>query len=270
MGWDPGEEALPPEQISSSQFAFHRKGREGKPTVGSGTFKTTSWTVVLAAKNEQTAISRVALHVLCETYWPPLYSYIRHKGYSIENAKDLTQEFFANFLAKNYLKNVEPAKGRFRSFLLASVNHFLANERDKDMTLKRGGRQIRLPLDFSDAEQRYVSGPSHRLSPEALFDAEWARTTLEAALSQLETEYEKSGKSHVFEGLRSCLSGTNAELPYNRLGQSLNMSEGATKVAIHRMRKRYGALLRDAIINTVEKPEDVDEELKYLATVVGS
>ena len=238
--------------------------------VASGAFKTTSWSVVLAAKNERSAVSREALRLLCETYWFPLYSFIRHRGYPVESAEDLTQEFFAKLVAKNYLKDVEPAKGRFRSFLLASLSHFLANERAKDMAQKRGGRQVHLPLDFSNAEQRYVSGPSRGLSPEALFDVEWARTTIEAALSQLEAEYTKSGKSAVFIGLKSCLTGEKTDLPLKELARSLNMTESATKVAIHRLRKRYGARLRDAIANTVEKPEDVDEELRYLATLAGA
>lgn len=238
--------------------------------MGMRTFETTSWTVVLAAKDEQTAVSRNALHDLCETYWPPLYSYIRHKGYSVENAQDLTQEFFTNLLAKNYLKDVEPAKGRFRSFLFASVNHFLANERAKERTLKRGGGHPHLSLDYSEAEQRYACGPSHALSPTALFDAEWARTTLETALRQLEAEYAKAGKAHVFDGLKSFLAGTRADFSYEDLARRLDLSEGATKVAVHRLRKRYGALLRSAITNTVERPADVDEELRYLARVAGS
>ena len=234
-----------------------------------GTFKTTSWTVVLTAKNAQRTASREALQVLCEVYWPPLYSYIRHKGYSVENAKDLTQEFFATLLAKNYLIDVDPAKGRFRSFLLASLNHFLANERAKDLTQKRGGRQVHVSLDFLEAEQRYIGGPSHRLSPEAMFDAEWARTTIELALKKLEVEYTESGKSRLFSALKSCLSGAGTDLTYKELAHRLGMSEGATKVAVHRLRKRYGARLRSAIADTVEDSEEVDEELKYLATVVG-
>jgi len=182
----------------------------------------------------------------------------------------LTQEFFVNLLAKNYLKDVEPAKGRVRSFLLASLNHFLANERAKSMTQKRGGGLLHLPLDFCDAEQRYASGPSHSLTPEALFDAEWARTTIDAALHQLEAEYTKTGRSDVFAGLKSCLSGARTDIPYRELARNLKMTEGAAKVAVHRLRSRYGALLRGAIASTVERPEDIDDELKYLATVVGS
>jgi RNA polymerase sigma-70 factor (ECF subfamily) len=238
--------------------------------VALGAFKTTSWTVVLAAKDEQRTASREALQILCEVYWPPLYSYVRHKGYSVENAKDMTQEFFATLLAKNYLKDVNPAKGRFRSFLLASLNHFLANERAKGWTQKRGGRQFHQSLDILDAEQRYASGPSHSLSPEALFDAEWARTTLELALKQLEAEYTDSGKDQLFTGLRSCLTGARTELSYRDLATNLNMTEGAIKVAIHRLRKRYGTLLRNVIADTVEKSDEVEEELKYLAQVVGS
>ncbi len=233
-------------------------------------FKTTSWSVVLAAKNERSTVSREALEVLCKTYWSPLYSYIRHKGRSVEDAKDLTQGFFANFLEKRFLKDVEPAKGRFRSFLLASLNHFLANERAKRLSLKRGGTALHLPLDFADAEQRYVSGPSHNLSPEALFDAEWARTMIESSLRRLESEYTEAGKSELFDGLRGYLSGELPGMRYRQLAQTLNMTEGAAKVAVHRMRKRYGALLRDAIADTVERPDEVDDELRYLASVAGS
>ena len=233
-------------------------------------FTTTSWTVVLGAKDDQSDVSQAALSTLCETYWRPLYSYMRHKGYSIEDAEDLTQEFFARFLEYDYLKNVEPSKGRFRSFLLASLNHFLANERAKSKTQKRGGHHTRIQLDFSDAEQRYALGPSQTLAPEALFDAEWARTVIETAFNLLESEFAASGKAHIFSRLKSCLSGAKMDLPYRDLSEQLNMSEGATKVAVHRMRKRYGTLLRNEIMKTVEKPEDVEEELKYLIEIVGS
>ena len=149
-------------------------------------FKTTIWSVVLAAKDDESVVSRTALSALCETYWGPVYSYIRHKGYPTEGAKDLTQEFFTRFLEDDYLKDVYPEKGRFRSFLMACTNHFLSKERAKDQTQKRGGEFTRLQLDFEVAEERYLAGPSHDLSPEALLDAEWARTVSETALAQLE------------------------------------------------------------------------------------
>lgn len=224
---------------------------------------------MLTAKNECRTDGRDALEILCKSYWHPLYSYIRHKGYSVESAKDLTQEFFATFLAKDYLKDVEPAKGRFRSFLLASLKHFLAKERAKNLTQKRGGRYVHVPLDVLDTEWRYADGPSHSLSPEALFDAEWARTSIELALRQLETEYAESGKSRLFAALRGRLSGVHTDESYRDLASSLGMSVGATKVAVHRLRRRYGTQLRQVIADTVGTAEEVDEELKYLAKVAG-
>ena len=258
--------------LSGQQFKPGRAlgwGKEGL-LVPDRDFNTTSWTVVLAAKDEQSAVSRHALNTLCETYWRPLYSYIRHRGHAVENAEDLTQEFFTRFLEHNYLEDVAPYKGKFRSFLLASLNHFLAKEFTRSQAQKRGGGQVRLPLDFAEAEQRYAIGPSHRLAPEVLFDVEWARTVIEAVLARLEAEFSASDKSQLFNRLKRCLSGQNAGLPYKNLAQELGLSEGALKVTIHRMRKRYGALLRDEIAKTVEKPEDIDGELRYLIEVIGS
>ncbi len=234
-----------------------------------GTFKTTSWTVVLTAKQEDDLASRDALQSLCESYWPPLYSYVRHRGYSIENAKDLTQEFFATLLAKNYLHDVEPAKGRFRSFLLVALNHFLANEHDRNQTLKRGGGQIRLSLDVLEAERRYIQGPRHTLSAEAIFDAEWARTIIQLALTRLEAEYGDQGKSRLFDTLRSCLSGARSDRSYQELADTLGITVGAVKVAVHRLRKRYGILLRDEVAKTLERPENIEQELRYLAAAAG-
>ncbi|GMV92263.1 MAG: hypothetical protein AMXMBFR82_20410 [Candidatus Hydrogenedentota bacterium] len=234
-----------------------------------GTFKTTSWTVVLTAKQEDDLASRDALQSLCESYWPPLYSYVRHRGYSIESAKDLTQEFFATLLAKNYLHDVEPAKGRFRSFLLVALNHFLANEHDRNQTLKRGGGQIRLSLDVLEAERRYILGPPHMLSAEAIFDAEWARTIIQLALTRLEAEYGDQGKSRLFDTLRSCLSGARSDRSYQELADTLGITMGAVKVAVHRLRKRYGILLRDEVAKTLERPENIEEELRYLAAAAG-
>lgn len=233
-------------------------------------FKTTSWTVVLAAKDEQSSVSRAALATLCETYWRPLYSYVRHRGHGVEDAQDLTQSFFARFLEDSYLKDVAPDRGRFRSFLLAALRHFLSKEWDKQRARKRGGGQSRLPFDFSDAESRYALGPSHGLAPDVLFDAEWARAVIESALEQMRAEFAAAGKGQTFEALECCLLGGGSAVPYAELAPRLGLSEGAVKVAVHRMRKHFGALLRFEVAKTVDDPDEVDEELKYLIRVAGS
>ena len=233
-------------------------------------FESTAWSVVLAARDAPSEVSRRALNTLCETYWFPLYSYIRHKGCSQEDAEDLTQEFLAHFLENHCLATVAPGKGKFRSYLLACLNNFLSHVHAKNQTQKRGGGLVRVPFDFAEAEQRYVSGPSHGLSAEALYDAEWGRTVLEKAMGQLEAEFAAAGNDTLFDRIRIYLSQRKADIPYKDLGRELEMSEGALKVAIHRMRKRYGVLLRNAIAETVERPEDVDAELMYLIEIVGS
>lgn len=233
-----------------------------------GRFDTTAWTVVLAAGKDDSGIAGRALQALCETYWYPLYSYIRRQGNSPEDATDLTQEFFLQFLEKEWVKDADPGRGRFRSFLLGCVRHFLSNERAKARAQKRGGGQTCLAMDFDTAEQRYQLGPSHALTPENLFDAEWALTILEAVLSRLASEFEVAGKSKIFEHLRPSLLGDGLERSYEELGRELEMTAGAVRVAIHRMRRRYAALLHDTVAETVQNPGDVEAELEYLIQVV--
>jgi RNA polymerase sigma-70 factor (ECF subfamily) len=225
--------------------------------------------VVLAAKDKESPNSLAALNSLCRTYWPPLYSYVRHKGYSEEDSRDLTQEFFAHLLSNDFLKNVARGRGRFRSFLLVSLRNFLINEWRKNRAERRGGATPALPLDFAMAEGRYALADNEDLDPRTLFDRQWAHTILEAALARLGEEYATAGKSNVFENLKGCLDSKGEGIPYLTLAERLNTSEGAVKVAVHRLRKRLTRLLREEIARTVETPEEVEEELRYLVKLLG-
>ena len=232
-------------------------------------FHTTSWSVVLAAKDKEATDSRAALNSLCSTYWPPLYSYIRRRGYSEEDSRDLTQQFFAHLLSKDFLKNVVPGRGRFRSFLLVSLRNFLINEWRKNRAERRGGTTPALPLDFAMAEGRYALAHNKDIDARILFDRQWAHTILETALARLGEEYATAGKSDVFDNLKGCLDSRSEAIPYLTLAEGLNMSEGAVKVAVHRLRKRLARLLREEIARTVETPEEVEDELRYLVELLG-
>jgi len=232
-------------------------------------FETTRWSVVRAATSGQPSQAHRALESLCSAYWPPLYAYIRHRGNSAEDAKDLTQEFFARFIEKDYLKDVAPQKGKFRSFLLASVNHFLSNERDRARTLKRGGGVAFLPLDFTEVEQRYRGGALHTMSPEMLFERAWALALLESALARLRREYDQSGKAALFDRLKGALTTREDRAPYGDISAELGLSEEAIKTTVHRMRRRYRDLLFDKIAQTLAEGENVEEELRHLFSAVG-
>lgn len=251
---------------------------EGRPdSSGTGAaFATTRWTVVLgAAHSADAARAEVALEQLCRTYWRPIYSFVRRQGHASHDAQDLTQEFFGRLLAGTGLGGVDPSRGRFRSFLLASVKHFLANEWDKVRTLKRGGGVRIVPLDaaVSDGDthpspgmtQAAATGPT----PEAAFDRQWALSVLDRVLSRLEAEHRGAGKGDFFEALRPTLTADRGSLPYAVLGTRLGLTEGAVKVAVHRLRQRYRALLREEIADTVERPELVDQELRDLFAALG-
>jgi RNA polymerase sigma factor (sigma-70 family) len=227
-------------------------------------FATTRWSQVIAAGAEQTGDSREALARLCELYWYPLYAYVRRWGYDADQAQDLTQEFFARLLEKHYLRAADPARGRFRSFLLASLKHFLSNERDRVSAVKRGGRATVIPLEFENAEGRYSREPPDHETPETVYERRWAMTLLERTLGRLRGEFEKAGKGAVFSRLEGLLTGEQDTLPYVELGAALGMSEGAVKVAVHRLRRRFGALLREEIAETVSDPAQVDDEIREL------
>jgi len=208
------------------------------------------------------------LEALCRAYWYPLYVYVRRKGYAAEDAQDLTQEFFARLLARNYLNVADRNKGKFRSYLLGSLEHFLAREWTKAHAQKRGGGQAVHSLDETDAENRYLLEPAHALTAEKIFDRRWATTLLGQAMSRLREECVANHKGDLFGKVESLLSGEKGEASYADVAAALEMSEGAIKVAVHRLRQRYAELVRAEIAQTVATPEQADEELHYLFAVL--
>ena len=236
---------------------------------GPGYFVTTHWSVVLAA-GRNTAHGRDALARLCRTYWYPLYAYVRRQGHGPHDAQDLTQEFFTRLLAQNSLGGVRPQKGRFRSFLLAAMNHFLANQWDRIKAQKRGGGILPISLDAATAETRYRLEPANELSADKIFQRRWALTLLDSVLDQLCALYAAEEKADLFEQLKFCLTGERSRLPYAQLAVRLKMTESAVKVAVHRMRQRYRQTLRREIAHTVSDPAEIDEEIRCLFRVVAS
>ncbi len=227
-------------------------------------FTTTHWSVVLAATREPSPRAAEALAELCRTYWYPLYAYVRRKGYEVADAQDLTQGFFARVLEKNYMGAVDRRKGKFRSFLLGSLEHFLAKEWTRAHRLKRGGGQTIIPLDGSDTEQRYRSEPADNWTAERIYERRWALTVLEQAMSALEQEYSASGKQRLFEEIRPFISGEDEDISYSDLSARLEMNEGAVRTAVYRLRQRYGEAVRTEIARLVQRPEEIEEELRHL------
>jgi RNA polymerase sigma-70 factor (ECF subfamily) len=230
-------------------------------------FATTHWSVVVEAGHVDSPQASEALAQLCHTYWYPLYAYVRRKGYAAHDAQDLTQEFFAKLLARHFLSTADRRKGKFRSFLLGAFEHFLAGEWRRAHAEKRGGGQARFSLEEMNAEERYLLEPALELPPERLFDRRWATTLLETARDELKKEYRTRDQAELFGKLQSALSGDDS-VAYAEIGRGLQMSEGAVKVAAHRLRKRYGELIRAQIAQTVATPAQVDEELRYLFAVL--
>jgi RNA polymerase sigma factor (sigma-70 family) len=229
-------------------------------------FPPTLWTVVLHAGQDDPAQVRAALAQLCQTYWYPLYSFARRRGYSPHDAEDLTQAFFAHLLEKHGLERVDPALGRFRTFLLASLKNFLANDWNRSHARKRGGGQTIVSLEQGMGESRYQLEPSHDLTPERHFERQWAVTLLDQVLAALRQEYHAEGKGDLFEELKTVLTGQPGA--YGGMAARLRRSEGAIKVAVHRLRHRYRELVRARIAETVGDG-DVEDELQHLVAVLG-
>jgi len=227
-------------------------------------FATTHWSVVLAAGRDDTTRARAALEILCQTYWRPLYCYVRRRGYSPEDAQDLTQECFHRVLEGQSLAHADPHRGKFRSFLLGAMNHCLADVSARRLAQKRGSGQSPLSLEWAAAEQRTMPEPADHKTPDQAFDQEWATTLLTEVLNRLEGEYWDAGKTELFDALKQTLVGTRESQPYAMLAQQLGLNEGALRTAVHRLRKRYRELVREEIANTVGTPEEVDEEMRYL------
>ena len=232
-------------------------------------FTTTRWSLVRVSSESPSEQSREALAKLCQIYWFPIYTYIRKRQQNREEAYDLTQEFFTRLLEKDGLSSADPERGRFRSFLLGAVKNFLANEWDYKNRQKRGGGCQTISLDSESAESRYSREPAHDGSPDKLFERSWAMTLLESVLSQLRQEYAGQQKEGTFEKLKGYLIGEHPGLTYHEVGQELNMSEAAVKVAVYRMRQRYEALIYEEIAHTVTSPDDVQDEIHRLLRAIS-
>jgi RNA polymerase sigma factor (sigma-70 family) len=233
-------------------------------------FATTQWSLVLRAGRESDSAT-AALQTLCQRYWYPLYAFVRRNGASADQAQDLTQEFFARLLDKNTFALASPERGRFRSFLLTSLKNFLTNEWERGRALKRGGGQpaMSLQLDLDSAESRLRFEPAHQLTPERLFERQWAMLLLELVMQRLAAEQEAAGKGQQFELLKEALAGGAERLAYAEIAAELNLSEEAARQAASRLRKRYRELLRDEVSHTVSTPEEVEDEIRSLFEVLS-
>lgn len=231
-------------------------------------FATTHWSVVLAAGDRHSPQEAEALERLCRAYWYPLYAYTRRYGFGPEDAQDLTQEFLLHLLERGSVATVAREKGRFRSFLLAALKYFLANERDRARTQKRGGDLRRIDWDALTAEQRYALEPASPPDAPKLYDRRWAMTLLDRVVNRMEEEHRASGKEQLFTELHGCLLGDTQSLPYEAVAQRLGVSPGAVKTAMHRMRRRFQELIRSEVAQTVATPSDIDDELRYLCRVM--
>lgn len=230
----------------------------------SGEFAPTRWSVVVAAGGRDTAGTRAALQTLCEAYWYPLYAWARRRGNTASDAEDLTQGFFAEFLEKRWVEAADPARGRFRSFLLTAFKRHVGRVHERDAAQKRGGDRTQLSIDFADGERRYALEPSHESTPERVFERRWALTLLERVLDGLRAEAENAGKGVQFLALRGFLPGGTDARPYGEVAETLGLTEGAVKVAVHRLRGRYRERLRAEVAETVADAQEVDAELQAL------
>ena len=237
--------------------------------VGLMRWATTSWTQVLAARDAPSSESRQALEGLCQTYWYPIYVFVRGQGFDPEASRDLTQAYFALLIEKGYLEDFDPSLGRFRVFLRASVKHFLSKEREKGRAWKRGGHTQIVSLDAEEVEGRYRMEPVDRLTPEEIYERRWALTLLERVLGELRKEFEGESREREFERLKGFLTGEEPRLPYREVAAELSTSEAAVKTSVHRLRQRFGHLLRQEIAETVAGPEDVDDEVRHLLGVIA-
>ncbi len=232
-------------------------------------FATTHWTVVLAAGQRHTPQADGALEELCKTYWFPLYAYVRRRGHSKQDAEDLVQAFFARLLEKNFLANLASERGKFRAFLLAALKHFLANEWDKSQAQKRGGGAAHFSLDWQTADTKFQVAATSEPSPDKAFDREWALALLAKVIERLQKECAADGKGKLFEQLKTFLMAGGGDSAQAEVAKSLGMEEGAVRVAIHRLRKRYRALLRDEIAHTLSDDAMVEAEMQALFGAFG-
>lgn len=233
-------------------------------------FPETQWSLVLAAGDRQTAASECALEELCRAYWNPLYAFVRRSGYPPDEAADLTQEFFTRLLEKNPIRQATRERGRFRSFLLASMKHFISNEWDRQRALKRGGGYQLVSIDLEYAEAGIAGLAADTLPPDRVFERQWAIVLLERVLTRLESEYAARGTTRLFERLKSFITHDDTRVQYKQLTDELGITEGALRIAVHRLRSRYRDVLKAEIASTVNDASEVDDELRFLLTALSS
>ena len=241
-----------------------------QPARGREAFATTHWSVIVAAGDSESPDKEQALATLCRTYWHPVYSYLRRRGKDVAAAEDLTQAFFTNLLEKKTIKAADQTRGRFRSFLLTSVKNFVSNEWDRERAMKRGGGKTPIPLDIDAAEASYKAEPAQKDTPERVFERRWALALLDRVLERLGDEMHRAGHGQRFERLRGHLVGGAAERSYAEVAAALDLSESAVKVAVHRMRRRFAALLRDEVAHTVDDRSQIDAEIQFLLEAAGA
>jgi RNA polymerase sigma-70 factor (ECF subfamily) len=233
-------------------------------------FATTHWSVVLAARSPESTRYQEALEILCQTYWYPLFAFLRRKGHDVHQAEDCIQGFFASLLEKQGLRLADSDRGKFRSYLLGALKHYVADERNRTQAQKRGGGCKVFPLDVQLAEDQYAPHLVSQYTPEKLFERSWALTVLKGATNRLEAEWATADKKELFKQLIVFLAPTNETMPYRDMASKLNMSEGAVKTTVYRMRKRYRELLHNEIAQTVSSKEDVEDELQELFTAFST
>lgn len=245
-------------------------GQAAETAVGPTTFATTQWNTVLTAGRESSPDAQAALEQLCRTYWYPLYAFLRRSGQNETDAEDLIQAFFARLLEQDWLATADPAKGRFRSFLLICLKRFVGGETRKAEAQKRGGRDVILSLDDADAAQRYAAEMAEGLAPDEVYDRRWALTLLEQAWGRLREECRATGKLPLFEHLRAAQDGGTEAPSYAALAASLNLTESALKSSLFRLRARYREILRQEVAQTVSHPSEVDDEIRHLLGVLSA
>jgi len=233
-------------------------------------FQTTQWSLVVAAGGDDSAVARAALSRLCETYWYPLYAYVRRHGADPDDARDLTQGFLMSLLERRDIENVRRERGRFRAFLLASLQHFLANDAARRHTLKRGGGITLLPLEFESAEGRYRFEPAEPVTPQILYERRWALTVIDRVLAQLRREWESADRLAEFDQLKACLLGETPAGGYAAVAETLGTTEGAVRVAVHRLKRRFRRSLQEEIGETVSDVADIDDEIRYLLRALNA
>ena len=231
-------------------------------------FATTRWTIVLAAGDRHNQDSRQALETLCGTYWTPVYSFVRRRGHSADEAQDLTQGFFTRLLEKQSLAAANRERGKFRSFLLSSVKNYLANEWDRSQAQKRGGGTQAVPIDAESAERLYSPQRAPQESPEKIFERRWAAALVEQVFSRMHEDAQAAGQLKAFERIKAFLTGEAVGVRYQDVAEELNLSEAAVKVRVHRLRRRFGDLLRQEVAQTVQSPDQVEAEIRYLFSAV--